>query len=387
MESLLTNPGRFDNKISSGRRTVIRFILIAVFVVVMILIVVNAVMHKKYSSYKVVRSDVKLETTSNYLTVGDDRILRYSTDGAALMDTKLNVIWNDAYSMEIPKCAVCGDQILIYDQGGTALNLYNETSKENSLKADQTILKAAVSEKGTVAALTENGSRTEFSYYSSKGTELASGESTASNPGTPVDLAISPDGQSLTISYFRIKDGASGTTLNFYRFDGDGSGRKNNLVGSDSLNGVLVPIIYYFDNSHLAALKNNGFSIYSGTDSIEETASETFDQEITSAFYDEKHLAFTFPGSDDKTRFVMKLYNMGGHLISSTDLDLLYSSAHVSGNQIILYDSGNLQIFSMRGFLKYAGKIKEGNIKDVIRLKGKQYLVVTDEKMEVIELK
>lgn len=383
----MTRSGRFENRIGDRKRTVIRFTLIAVFVVVMILIVVNAIFHRKYSSYKVVRSNVKLETTSQYLTVGDDRILRYSTDGASLMDTKLNVIWNDAYSMEIPKCAVCGQEILIYDQGGTALNLYNETSKETSLKTDQTILKAAVSEKGTVAVLTENGSRTGFYYYSSKGTELAAGESTAANPGTPVDLAISPDGQSMTISYFRIKDGESGTTLNFYRFGGDGSGRKNNLVGSDSLNGILVPTIYYFDNSHLAALKNNGFSIYSGTDSIEETASETFDQEITSAFYDKKHLAFTFQGADSKARFVMKLYNMHGRLMSNTDLDLLYSSAHVSGSQIILYDSGNLQIFSMKGFLKYAGKIKEGNIKDVIRLKDKQYLVVTDEKMEVIELK
>lgn len=383
----MTNPLRFDNGTDDRRRTVIRFILIAVFVVAIILIVVNAAFHRKYSSYKVVRSNVKLETTSKYLTVGDDRILRYSTDGASLMDTKLNVIWNDAYSMEIPKCAVCGTEILIYDQGGTALNLYNENSKENSLKTDQTILKAVVSEKGTVAALTENGSRTEFSYYSAKGNELASGESTATNPGTPVDLAISPDGQSLTISYFRIKDGESGTTLNFYRFDGDGSARKNNLVGSDSLNGVLVPTIYYFDDSHLAALKNNGFSIYSGTDSIEETASETFDQEIVSAFYDKKHLAFTFEGNGNKPRFVMELYNMHGRRMSGTDLDLLYSSAHVSGNQIVLFDSGNLQIFSMKGFLKYAGKIKEGNIKDVIRLKNKQYLVVTDEKMEIIELK
>lgn len=360
--------------------------LIAVFVVVMILIVVNAILHRKYSSYKVVRSNVKLETTSRYLTVGDDRILRYSTDGASLMDAKLNVIWNDAYSMEIPKCAVCGDQILIYDQGGTTLNLYDGSSRENSLKTDQTILKAAVSEKGTVAALTENGSRTEFTYYSARGNELAAGESTAANPGTPVDLAISPDGQSMAISYFRIKDGESGTTLNFYRFDDDDDGRKNNLVGSDSLNGILVPTIYYFDDSHLAALKNNGFSIYSGTETIEETASRTFEQEITSAFYDEGHLAFTFQGNGNKPRFVMQLYNMHGRQLSSTDLNLLYSSAHVSGNQILLYDSGNLQIFSMRGYLKYAGKIKEGNIKEVIRLKNRQYLVVTDEKMEVIEL-
>lgn len=382
----MTNPVRFDNDTGDRKKTVIRFALIAVFVVAIVLIAVNAILRRKYSSYKVIRSNVKLETTSRYLTVGDDRILRYSTDGASLMDTNLNVIWNDAYSMEIPKCAVCGNEILIYDQGGTALNLYNETSKENSLKTDQTVLKATVSEKGTIAALTENGSRTGFSYYSSKGTELASGESTASNPGTPVDLAISPDGQSLTISYFRIKDGESGTTLNFYRFGGDSS-RKNNLVGSDSLNGILVPTIYYFDNSHLAALKNNGFSIYSGTESIEETASETFDQEIVSAFYDTKHLAFTFEGNGSKPRFVMRLYNMRGHLTSETDLNLLYSSAHVSGNQILLYDSGNLQIFSMKGFLKYAGKIKEGNIKDVIRLKNKQYLVVTDEKMEIIELK
>lgn len=361
-------------------------VLIAVFVVVIILIAVNAIFHHKYSSYKVVRSNVKLETTSHYLSVGNDRILRYSTDGASLMDSDLDVIWNDAYTMEMPRCAICGKQILIYDQGGTTMNVYSAKAKENSLNTDQTIVKAVISEAGTVAVLTENGSRTGFSYYSSKGEELAAGESTMTNPGTPVDLALSPDGRSLAISYFRLKDGESGTTLNFYRFDSDGRNRKNNLVGSDSLNSTLVPTIYYFDNNHMAALKNNGFSIYSGTDAIEETASVRFNQEITSAFYDQKHLAFTFEGNNSKPRFVMKLYNMNGRLLSSTDLNLLYSSAHVSGNQIILYDAGDLQIFSMKGFLKYAGKVKEGNIKDVIRLKGKKYLVVTDEKMEVIEL-
>lgn len=356
-----------------------------VFVVAMFLVVKNAVDHRSYSSYKITDQDPKENNVSDYEYV-DGYILRYSSDGASLLKADHETVWNESFAMAKPKVSVCDDQMLVYDQMGTSVYIYNEKGKVGSFATPLPILKAVISKKDTIAMLLKDGAAIDFAYYRADGSQIAAGQSHMEDLGYPTDLALSPNGQNLLISYLRTVDGKAGSVLNFYNFGKAGQAQKNNLVASDRLDGVFVPEVYCLDNHRMVAVRDDGFSIYEGTDSIIESKHVKFEKEIISAFHDDSHLAFIFDKGGD-ARYRLQLYTRSGNLISTADVTTPYSKARVCDDQILLYNQADVTIYSMKGFCRFRGTIKEGNIGDILKTGRNRYLVVTDEKMETIRLR
>lgn len=356
-----------------------------IFVIAMFLVVKNAVDHRSYSSYKITDQDPKANNVSDYEYV-DGYILRYSSDGASLLKADHETVWNESFAMAKPKVSVCDDRMLVYDQMGTSVYIYNEKGKVGSFAPPLPILKAVISKKDTIAMLLKDGAAIDFAYYRADGSQIAAGQSHMEDLGYPTDLALSPNGQNLLISYLRTVDGKAGSVLNFYNFGKAGQAQKNNLVASDRLDGVFVPEVYCLDNHRMVAVRDDGFSIYEGTDSITESKHVKFEKEIISAFHDDSHLAFIFDKGGD-ARYQLQLYTRSGNLISTADVTTPYSKARVCDDQILLYNQADVTIYSMKGFCRFRGTIKEGNIGDILKTGRNRYLVVTDEKMETIRLR
>lgn len=351
-----------------------------------VLLIFHAVTHHVYHSYSVIRQEKRSDNVSAYEYV-DGYILRYSTEGAALLNQDFESIWNESFTMSQPKADICGKQILIYDQRGTSVYLYNTSGRISDFTTSMPILKAVVSNSDSVAMLLQNGNSTEFTYYESDGSVIADGQSNMSGTGYPADLAVSPNGENLVLSYLRVQGGSVSTTLNFYNFGSSGQGKKNNLIGSDRLAGVIVPEVFYLNDRRMAAVREDGFSIYEGTASISEINQVKFSRDIVSSFHDSSHLAFCFDANSENTGYQLQTYSDTGQLISSTDLDESYQKAEVSGNQIVFYGSSGISIRSMNGFLRFSGQIKDGTIGDVLKMGRNRYLIVTDQTMEIVKLR
>ncbi len=356
--------------------------LAVVFIVALVFIVKNGIDRHTYSSYEVVSNPEKSDSVSGFEYVGG-RIFRYSPDGASLLKKDFTVLWNESFSMTKPKSVVCQDQILLYDQEGTLCNIYSGDQKVGAFDTPLPILKADISGNGTICVIMMDGTKSKFAYYKSDGTQIATGEATIKDPGYPTDVAVSPNGEKVVISYLSVTDGTVGSTVEFYYFSGNGT-TDQNLIETESYD-VLIPEVYYPDNSRCVLVREDGLSVYKGGKSVELSETVDFDDEIVSTFHDEEHIVFLFRTASGSYR--MEIYTTKGRRISSEVVDLNYENARVSDDQILFYRNNKFAIYSMNGFCRFEGELNEGNLSDIIKIGRNRYLVSSDEIMEIVKLK
>ena len=356
-----------------------------------VLLVVAAVLLKNYAdnrtyhSYVVEKSEKKADSVSKYAYCEGD-VVRYSIDGAALIRKDLSTVWSNAYSMIDPRIDICGDHILLYDRLGTAIHIYNKKGEVAQFAADGPILDARISKKNTVATLLQDGENVDFVYYSENGTPIASGESSMSDPGYPLALTVSDDGQSVAISYLTVEGGVVGTNLRFYDFSANGKNSENNLAGKDSWQGILTPEIQYLNGDECVAFRDNGFTVYKGRKSPTVSRSVDFDDDIVSSFHDGSHMGFLFQSKDRNHRFEMKIYTTNGNLVSSTYVDQAFDRVHVCGDWVIFSNGSEFSVYSMNGVCRYSGNVQAGSVADVLKIGNNRLLTLTDYNMEVIRL-
>ena len=378
-----------------------------IFLIAVAFIVKNAIDRHEYSSYRVVQeygnmaaktqetesgsqtaasdSGATVDASSRYLDV-DGHILRYSGDGAALLDGNFQTIWDESFSMTNPKAECSGSEILIYDQMGSSISIYNEKGKVGSFDTGKPILKARVSKADTAAVLMQDGEKTGFAYYKADGTMIAQGQASLDSPGYPVDLSISPDAENVAISYLTMSSGTSGSTVEFYGFGSGGSEKENNLIGSLSFPRSIVPVIDYVTDSRAIAVFDTGFSVVRIGSKPEVSRTVTFSKDIVSAFHDQDHIGFIFSGSGAKP-YSLSLYSTSGTYLTNTDISIHFTEACVFDDQIVLWNTSEFSVYSLKGFCRFSGKVSEGTVRQVLRIGTRDYMILTDEKLETVQLK
>lgn len=366
-----------------SRNRVMAAVIVAAAAAVLLVALAWAGAHRRYSSFETVRTQDKNGNVSRYVGT-DGGTLRYSADGAALLDRDFNARWNLTFTMTNVSVDVCGSEILLYDRQGTSVVVCSSGGKVASFSTELPILRARISGADTVAALLDSGSTVEFVYYAKDGSEIASGRSGMSDPGYAAALAVSDDGMQVCISYMNASEGGLGSTLRIYDFSSEKKESGDNLVMSGNLDGSLVPDVAYLGSGIFAAFGDDAFYIYRGT---EKAAEVNFDEEIVSIFYDAAHLGFIFPSDDTDHRYKMQIYSLNGKLRSETYIDNAYTNVIMSGGQVILSDSSSFSVYTAGGFCRFSGEVAEGNVSDVLRTGSNRYLIATDQLVEEVRLK
>lgn len=342
--------------------------------------------HYTYHGYSVVNAVEKTDNVSEYRYV-DGRILRYSSDGAALLKKNLDTIWNVTYSMDQPTADTCGSTVLLYDRNGTNVYIYSASKKIGEFRTQYPIVKAKVSNAGNVAAILADGDTTWIYYYAADGTKIASISTNMKSPGYPTDLALSGDGLFMTVSYLVVNEGTTGTHLAFYNFGAAGKNAEDNMVASEDFSGTIIPQVAYIGNSEAIAFRENGFTIYNGSGTPAKTKSVDFDDEIVSTFYDASHIGFIFKSADADHKYEMKIYSIGGALLSTSDINLIFDKVAVCDSQVLFWNSSEIAVYSLNGVCRFSGVLDAGDIDSVLRVGGNRYLVITDTVTETIKLK
>ncbi len=376
---------RMGQKISKAG--LIRVAIVCVLIILVIVAAVTVVQRKKYTEYAVNEDSItpKTDNVSNYEAV-ENYILRYSSDGASLLNKNLKSRWNVTYDMDNPSADICEDTFVIYDHNGTNLQIFDQDGPIGSFKTSSPIVKARVSKNGNVAALVSENDAAVIHYYTSEGTEIAAISSTLKTNGYPLDFDLSPNGLYMTIAFAKIESSGIGTLLNFYDFSSSGSSYEENMASSDTYDSVVIPQVYYTDDTTIAAISEDGFAIYKGKKPALKKR-VTFDEEIISFFHDDEKLGFVFQDENSDSPYIMKIYGIGGNLKSSKTIGVDFEKAQVSSGQLILTGSSQLGIYDMSGNCKFEGTLNEGDIASCLRIGDKQYLLVTNSKTETIYLK
>ena len=377
----------YELRLSRHKRNIVKKTVITVVAIAAAVTAVGFYIEKRsYHNYKVVQSSEQEDVVSASYIEMDGDILRYSPDGVSLVSDKMSTLWSETYQMQNPVADVNGTRAVIADKDGTTLEIYDKSGKTGSVTTSYSIIKARVSKSGLVAAILDGGDDTWIDFYSTDGSLIAENQTKIDDPGYPLDIAVSEDGVVMMVTY-QFVDGSDTTSyVAFYNFGDVGQNEDDRIVSGYKYEGVVVPQIQYLSNNRSIALKDNGFTIYQGSQIPKEVKTIEKDKEIVSTFYDDDMVGLVFKNDSKDKQYIMEVYNTAdGKLKFKEDFNIPYTTIKLSGGNILMYNSSQMCVMNSRGVQKYLGSV-DGTIKDFFKIGMNRYLLVLDSGVDVIKL-
>ncbi len=376
----------YNKKRSRHKRNAVKRTIITAVAVVAAIAAVGFYMEKRsYHNYKIVQSSEQEDVISTSYVEMDGDILRYSPDGVSLVSDKMNTLWSETYQMQNPMADVNGTRAVIADKDGTEMEIYDKSGKTGSVTTSYSIIKARVSKSGMVAAILDGGDDTWINFYSTDGSLIAENQTKVDDPGYPLDVAVSDDGVVMMVTYQFVEGSDTTSYVAFYNFGDVGQNEDDRIVSGYKYEGVVVPQIQYLDNNQSVALKDNGFTLYQGSQIPKEVKTVKVDQEIVSTFFDNDMIGLVFKNDSKDKQYTMEVYTTDGKLKFQQDFNIPYTTIKLSGGNILMYNSSQMCVMNSRGVQKYMGSV-DGTIKDFFKIGWNRYLLVLDSGVDVIKL-
>lgn len=337
-----------------------------------------------YYDYKILVTSEQEDIISTQYVEMDGKILRYTPEGVSLVNNKLETIWSDIYEMQNPVANVCGTRAVIADRDGTAIRIYDNDGLEGSLTTSYSIVKANISRNGLVAAILDGGDDTWINFYASDGSLIAENQTKIDDPGFPLDVSISEDGLIMMVAYQFVDGGETTSYVAFYNFGDVGQNEDDRIVSGYTYDGVVIPQVQYLDGSSYAAIRDDGFTLYSGRQIPKESKTIKVEKEIVSTFCDEDTIGMVFKNDDTENLYSMEVYGTNGKLKFRKEFNVPYTTIRMSDGYVIMYNSSQVAVYAGDGTEKYNGTV-EGTINDFFKIGWNKYLLVLDSGVNIIK--
>jgi len=384
---LSNNIEEYKNKIARyQRRRWIGIIVLVVLILSGVSIAKYTIDNQTYDSYKVLAETPEEDTAASRYIDLNGNILKYSGNDAILTNSSGKVLWTQKLDIETPMIDICEDLIVIYAKRGTKVVVLGKDGKIGEFNTDKPILKAKVAAHGAVATVLEDGGNTWINYYSATGEQIMTAKTRVDSPGYPVDIAISPDGVNLMVSYLKVEGGTTKSYVAFYNFGNAGQNQMDNMVSDYTYSNILVPQVEYLDDSLAVAFRDNGFVLYEGKQIPKEVNTVEVNEEIISAFYSDKYIGLVFRSDEEDMQYKLALYTKKGKLKFEQSFDAEYSTIKISGDTILMYNEAKVFIMSDKGVMKFSGNVDEGTILNLFKMDANRYRLVTSRGVKTIKL-
>ena len=195
------------HKIAAMKKTVLTVAVVAAVAVGLVLFIEK----RSYRTYDIIQTSEQEDIVSTKYEVMSGKILRYSPDGAALVNSEMDAYWSSLYEMQNPVADIRGDWAVIADVDGTSMKIFDKDGEAGSVTTSYSIVKARISSNGLVAAILDGGDSTWINYYDSDGSLIAENQTHVEDPGYPMDVAVSDNGEIMMVTYQFI-DGSDTTS-------------------------------------------------------------------------------------------------------------------------------------------------------------------------------
>ena len=338
-----------------------------------------------YHGYKIVlRSEQEDIVSTSYISMGE-RILRYSPTEASLMDKRMRVSWTENYSMSNPVADVNGNCAVIADVDGTSFVIFNKNGKTGEVTTSNNIVKAKVSKNGLTAAILDGGDDTWINFYAADGSLIAENQTKVDDPGFPLDMAVSDDGSILMVAYQFVDGGDTTSYVAFYNFSEVGQNEDDRIVSGYTYEGIVIPQVQFLSGGKAVAVRDNGFTLYSGKQIPKEKKSVEVENEIVSTFYHDNLIGLVFKNIDQDQLYKMDVYTTDGNLRFSKTFNTPYTSIRMSDDVILLYNNSQICVMNSNGKERFNSTI-DGTVRDFFKIGWNRYLLVLDNGVHVIKL-
>ena len=387
MEDNRTNEKRKKKSRRRRRQQLKRILIAALVVIAVIIIAVVVIQRRTYHKYSVLSSAKNEDVQSaGYVKLGDC-VLKYASDGAFLLNQKQETVWKQSYEMTDPVADVRDETAVVADKEGTLMYIFRKDAPVGAVETSMPILKARVAQSGVVAAILQDGEKTWIDFYATDGSLIAENQTRIDSPGYPVDLAVSPDGKLIMISYLYVENGQTTSYVAFYNFSDEGQGEIDNIVAGFTYEGVVVPQVVYLGGSVSAAFRDDGFSIYEGSSVPREKTKKKIKTDIVSTFFNENYVGLVFKSDGKDDKYTMTVYDLTGKEKFSRSFNMEYKNIRISDDMIIMNNDSQVSMYSLSGIEKFNGNMDEGVIKDIFKIGSNRYILVSENGIKTIKLK
>ena len=375
----------YQSRLSRHRReTAKKIILSAALVIGAVLLVTIYIQKRSYHDYKILQTSEQEDIVSTKYTEMDGKILRYSPDGVSLVNKKLEAVWAESYQMQNPIADVCGSRAVIADRDGTSMVFLDKSGMTGSVTTSYAIVKAKVSRSGLVAAILDGGDNTWINFYSTDGSLIAENQTKIDDPGYPMDVAVSNDGVIMMVTYQFVDGGETTSYVAFYNFGDVGQNEDDRIVSGYTYDGIVIPQIQYLENGRCIALREDGFTLYSGKQIPKEIKTVNAEKEIVSTFFDDDCIGLVFKNDSKDKLYTMEVYSASGKLSFRRDFNIPYTTIKMSGGKILMYNSSQICVIDKNGVEIYMGTV-DGKINDFFKIGWNRYLLVLDTGVNVVK--
>lgn len=367
--------------------SILGILLLIVFVVFLI----DSQINKHFVGYTVLTSSKRADSnTVKYMKYGND-LLKYSRDGASVINAKGEVFWNGSYDMKNPQAVVSGKYVAIADIGGKQICTYDGNGQSSKIDVLLQITQVEAAAQGVVAVVLEDDTSNVIQLYSIDGAnnnlkvEIPTNVQT---DGVPMDIAISEDGQKLVTDFVTVIDGKVESSVNFYNFGKVGQNNVDRIVGSRPFSEKLIGKIGFVNNETVCAYGEKEVYLYSMKQIPNDIYNKTFDKNIKSTFYNSSYLGVILEnGSNEEEKYQVCVYDLKGKKILDKNVDYDYRTVTLSEKEIIFFSERECHILQLNGNEKFDCEFQE-NIVYFQPLKGNEkYNLVDNENVCQVKLK
>ncbi len=332
---------------------------------------------------KTLRSDAD---TAKYLGY-NGHILKYSTDGAEAFNGDGTAIWNLTYEMSDPKVATCGDYVAIGNTSGTKIYVADPLGNQTEIDTKLPVLNFSIASQGVVAASIEDKNETLIELYDKTGEELARLKCSMDETGYPLDLALSPGGKLLGVSYLRMTGDAFVTSLAFYNFGDVGANEIDNLVSGYDYENVLFPRIRFLDDAHAVAIGDSDMVFFSGTEKPVRTNALKLKKNLESVFFGKEAVGLVYRAEKATGTWRLNVFDPEGTRLLQEDFDIDYLDILLENNQAVIYNDRECMIYNRKGHVKFDGHLEDPALLMVASDSPTRFSLVSHDIAELIRFK
>lgn len=340
-----------------------------------------------YTGYDIV-SSINRETIENATDVRlGDSILTYSKDGAHCTDIKGNVLWNQTYEMQDIKMSICQDVAAIGNYNGRNIYIQNSDKQLGQVTTTMPIRDLTVAANGRVTAVMADTDIAYINTYDVEGNQLFKGKASMQESGYPTALSLSPNGELLAISYTYLDAGVMKTNVAFYNFSSVGENQNDHLMSVYAYQDVFIPMIRYMNEDTCFAVGDSMLMIYKGSQKPEQSAQYLYSEEVQSVYFSDKYIGLVFYSDDVESRYRMQVFDTNAKQVGNYYFDTEYSDIFFEENTFTIYNDSECTIMTLDGTVKYEGTFAKTVNLMVPTGTPFQYLLVTDESLDTVQLK
>lgn len=314
-----------------------------------------------------------------------DGVLKYSRDGISYLNQHGEEMWNQPYQMKNPVVDVNGSSAAVADKGGNAVLVFNEEGVRGETQTNLPIERVRVSEQGIVSVILTDENEARVLCYDAAGNLLVENKTSMNGTGYPLDVALSPDGETMQVLYLYTEAGAVKSRVIYYNFGESGEEKTDHLVAQMEYEDTVMASGFFMDENISVAVGDNRLTIYRGGNVPEETENIEVKKQIKSVFHNEKYIGMVLK-NEGKEGYELRLYNTRGQVAMSENFTGDYSHVKLCGSQVIMYDGKNCSIFTRGGIHKFDGEMNS-NILEIFPVPGvNKYIVMNENGLEVVRL-